>query len=179
MEPEFSLLSSQQLTLVSILSQIDSFHTNPSSLYDPFSISIHYVVVPLVVLFLLAQHQNPTCIPLLPIYATCPVHLILFDFIILIILGEVHKLRSSALCSFLSLHLSLVQTFSSGLCSHTPKVLMVVCYTKIHWVCGSWASSEILSNNTLFWKLDLPPSSGERRRRRHLLFESLGQSLRF
>jgi hypothetical protein len=50
-------------------------------------------------------------------YATCPAHLILPNLIILITLGEGHKLWSSWLCSPLhpSLHLSSVQMFSNTL----------------------------------------------------------------
>jgi hypothetical protein len=39
-------------------------------------------------------HQYPICIPLLPIRATFPAHLILLDSIVLIILGEEYKFPS-------------------------------------------------------------------------------------
>jgi hypothetical protein len=62
---------------------------------------------------------------LLPICATCPAHLILLGLIILFILGEEYKSRSSTLCSFstfLSPHPSSVQIISSAPCSQTPSL---------------------------------------------------------
>ena len=46
-------------------------------------------------------HQDPIHPPSSPIRATCPAHLILFDFITLTILGEVYKSFSSSLCNLL------------------------------------------------------------------------------
>jgi hypothetical protein len=54
-----------------------------------------------VVSIFLAFPQYPICILFLHIRATCPAYFILLDFIILIIVGEGCKLRSSSLYSLL------------------------------------------------------------------------------
>jgi hypothetical protein len=89
--------------LVPILSQFDPLHTDLS-----FSFKIHFnIIFPTMCkssswsLNLRLYHQTSIRIRLFSLHATCPVHLVLLDLIIITILGEVYKLRRSSLCSFL------------------------------------------------------------------------------
>jgi hypothetical protein len=66
----------------------------------------------------LSNIQTKILHALLPMRATCPVHLILLILFLLIISYEKYTLRSSSKTS--SRHSSCVQAFSSAFCSQTP-----------------------------------------------------------
>jgi hypothetical protein len=89
---------------------IQSIPLDPSSLSFILILSSHLRLgLPSGLFFSLLSHQNPICILFSPMRATCPAHLTLLDFIILIILRE-HP-HYAVFSNLLSLHPSSVQIF--------------------------------------------------------------------
>jgi hypothetical protein len=100
--PEVHCYAHRSPPSVHSLSQINSVHTIQSYLRSILVISpLAHVAVPSGLFYSVIFHQNRILIPLLPIHAACPAHLILLDLIFVIVLSEEWKLWSSSLCNFL------------------------------------------------------------------------------
>jgi hypothetical protein len=97
MEPDYSLPHSQELSTCPYSGPDHSVHSSLLPLQDPSSPS--YVLVFLWASFFLVF--LPISGHRLPILPNCPAHFILYDLIIIIILGEEYKSRSTLLFGFL------------------------------------------------------------------------------
>jgi hypothetical protein len=107
-------------------------------------------------ILILSSHQNPIRIPLLPMRATFPAHLILFNLIVLTVFGEEYGLRCFSLFSFR--HPLIISSLFCGqnillsTLSRTPsvcrfwRVLTMVYNSQNYWVFGVFPSSGILKN---------------------------------
>jgi hypothetical protein len=103
MDPEVSSPNSQDLSTYKYPEPDPSRSHHPIlSLQDPPILSTHLRLGLPSGLFPSGFSTNDLYVVVFSsIRATCPTHLILIDFIILIVLGEEYKSRSSSLCSFL------------------------------------------------------------------------------
>ena len=136
MEPDGPLHLSQYPTPAPILSQIVQVHA-PKSHF----LKIHLnIVFPYMLgstkwsISLRFPHQNPIHTSPFPIRATCPVHLILLNLIMRIILGEEYRSLSSSVWSFLLSNVTSFilgpYIFLSALFSNTLSLLPLITVTK-------------------------------------------------
>ena len=103
MEPEGSLPHSLALASCPILNHSNPFH---ASTFHVFNIHFNIIIVSTArpskwFLSITSLPQNPIYPSPLPLYATCPTHLILLEFITPIRYGKKHSSTSCSLCSLL------------------------------------------------------------------------------
>jgi hypothetical protein len=120
--------------LVPILSHINPVNTTSSYFYK---INFNIILAPTSrssywSLSFWFTHQNPICIPLLPMRTTCLAHLIRNDYLAKSTSYGTH--HYAVFSNLLLFHPSSAQIFSSAPCSQTPSVCVVplISETKFH-----------------------------------------------
>jgi hypothetical protein len=119
----------KSLRLVPILSQISPYLRILSHARSILMLSTHLHLCVLSGLFLSAVLTNILhSLLFIPIYSTCPAHLIFFDMVILIILDLDYNLWSSSLCSFSTTPCHFISV-PSKYSPHNPVCLLnISCY---------------------------------------------------